>query len=161
MLIFDENTRATILHNIATPSPVEYMWVLDLQMEDFCLASLDVLEETVSPAMQLMVGGFEFILPANWNILVCDDESMQLDVIELSAVAGKEFRAFVYGSNFSIPVTLPIYVTNYYPSWVNVGPALSKSQMLCHPIAPDTWVNVSPSDSYNKYLKGKVAGDII
>lgn len=161
MLIFDENSTPTILHSILTPTVAEYMWVLDFQMEDYCLAPLAVLEEIVSPAIQLMIGGFQFTLPAVWNLLVCDEETMQLDVIEISAVAGKEFKAFVYGPNFSMPVALPVSVTNYYPSYVSVGPSLSKHQMLCHPIAPQAWINVSPSDSYNKYLKGKVAGDII
>ncbi len=161
MLIFDENSQPIILDSILTPTIAESLWVLDFQMEDYTLTPLAVLEETVSPSIELMIAGFRFVLPASWNILVCDEETMQLDVCEVAAVAGKEFKAFVYGPDFSMPQTSPISATDYHPNFINVGPQLSKHQMLCHPISPDAWVNVSPSDAYNKYLKGKVAGDII
>ena len=98
MLIFDEYSNPVILDSILTPNVTEYMWVLNLQEEDFMLSPLAVLEETTSPSIELMVAGFRFVLPTSWNILVCDPESMQLDVVEISAVAGKEFRAFVYGA---------------------------------------------------------------
>ena len=161
MMIFDEHSKPIILDSILTPTVAEYMWVLDLQQEDFMLAPLSVLEETTSPSIELMIAGFRFVLPTSWNILVCDPESMQLDVVEVASVAGKEFRAFVYGPDCSMALTAPITATDYHPNFVSVGPQLSKSEMLCHPISPELWVNVTPSDSYNKYLKGKVAGDII
>ena len=161
MMIFDETSKPMLLDSILTPAPADHMWVLEFQLEDFMLAELAVLEETTSPSIELMIAGFRFVLPTTWNLLVCDPESMQLDVVEVASVAGKEFQAFVYGAECSMAHTLSVQATDYYPNYINVGPQLSKSQMLCHPISPDLWINISPSDSYNKYLKGKVAGDII
>ena len=161
MLVFDNNSEALILDSIHTPTIADHIWVLDLGMLDFTLAPLLVLEEIVSPSIQLMINGFQFVLPANWNILVCDDESMQLDVVEIAEVAGKEFRAMLYGPKHVMVDTAVISATDYYPTHHNVGPSLSKHQMLCHPVAPLTWVNVAPSDTYNKYLKNLVAGDLI
>ena len=161
MLVFDNNNDALILDSIHTPTIADHIWVLDLGMLDFTLAPLAVLEEIVSPSIQLMINGFQFVLPANWNILVCDEESMQLDVVEIAEVAGKEFRAMLYGPDHGMVETAIISATDYYPTQVNVGPSLNKHQMLCHPVAPLTWVNVAPSDTYNKYLKNLVAGDLI
>lgn len=161
MLVLDNNNTPLILDSIFTPTIADHIWVLDLNMMDFTLAPLLVLEEIVAPTIELTILGFSFVLPANWNILVVDDDTLQLDVIEISEVAGKEFRAFLYGStqpNFEMS---PISVTNYHPNFHNVGPSLSKHQMLCHPVAPHLWVNVAPSDTYNKYLKNAVAGDLI
>lgn len=161
MLIFDERNRPTILESIHGPTIAEHMWVLDLTMMDFTLAPLVMLEETICPAVQVRVSGFEFILPANWNILVFDTETTQLDVIELSEAAGREFTALVYGPSMGRPSPSTISITNYYNEYANVGPSLNKHQMLCHPIGPDEWVSVSPSDSYNKYLKDNIVGDLI
>ncbi len=160
MLIFNEDNDAIILDSIQGPTPPEYMYVLDLTMMDYTLAPLLILEEVICPTISLTIRGFNFELPANWNILVTDEETLQLDVVEVSELAGKEFRAMVYGMNMSIVELGKITVNDYFPDFRNIGPSLSKYQMLCHPISPNTWVNVAPSDSYNKYLKDKVVGDI-
>lgn len=163
MLIFDDNNRTIILDDIYTPTPTDYMWVLDLQIMDYTLAPLLVLEEIVCPSIQVRIRGYEFYLPANWNILVYSQETSELDVVEVSEVAGREFTAFVYDiSNPNIVRYEPglITVVNYVSDFVNVGPSLSKHQMLCHPISPTEWVNVTPSDTYNKYLKDAVVGNI-
>ena len=164
MLIFDDNNKTIILDDIYTPTPTNYMWVLDLQMMDYTLTPLLVLEEIICPSIEVRVRGFKFYLPANWNVLVFSEETSELDVVEISEVAGREFTAFVYDiSNPLITKYAPglITVSNYASEYVNVGPSLSKHQMLCHPISPTEWVNVSPSDTYNKYLKNAVIGDIL
>jgi len=160
MLIFD-NDKAIILDNVHTPTATDHFWVLDLNMMDYTLTPLLVLEEVISPSIELMVGGFQFILPANWKVLVADEDTMQLDVVEVADLGGKEFKALIYGPDKPMAELETIVVTNYFPSYKNVGPSLNKHQMLCHPISPTSWINVSPSDSYNKYLKGCTAGDII
>lgn len=161
MLIFDANNKPIILESIHVPIITDHMWVLDLNILDFKLAPLTILEEVVCPSLQIQINGFEFILPASWNILVYDRDTSQLDVVELAATAGKEFTALVYGPKRTSPLPAIISVTNYYLEQKNVGPFLNKYQMLCHPIGPGEWVCVSPSDTYNKYLKDCVVGDII
>lgn len=161
MLIFNENNDSIILDSIQGPTLSEYMYVLDLTMMDYTLAPLLIFEEVICPTIVLTIKGFTFELPANWNILVTDEDTLQLDVVEISELAGKEFKALVYGMDMSMIQMEKIIVSDYYPNYKNIGPSLNKYQMLCHPISPNTWVNVAPSDSYNKYLKEKVAGDII
>ena len=164
MLIFDDNNRTIILDDIYTPTPTDYMWVLDLQLMDYTLAPLLVLEEIICPSIQVGIRGFNFFLPANWNLLVFSEETSELDVVVVEDLAGKEFKAFVYDiSNPKIVRHHPgaVTVVDYRNEYVNVGPSLSKHQMLCHPISPTEWVNVSPSDTYNKYLKNTVIGDIM
>ncbi len=160
MLIFDELNNAIILDSIHTPTISDSFWVLDLAMEDFTLAPLLVLEESTCPSIVLDVDGYSFPLPTNWNILVCDPETMVLDVVEISGIGGKEFHVMKYGPHKSMIETSIVTVVDYIPDHVNVGPALSKQQMLCHPINQTTWVNVAPTDVYNKYLKNLVAGNL-
>lgn len=161
MLIFDADSQPIILDNIHGPTVSDHMWVLDLTMRDFTLAPLNMLEEVICPTIRLMINGFQFDLPASWNILVYDRDTAQLDVIELAECAGREFTALVYGPNKSAPTPGHVTVTNYFIERKNVGPMLTKQQMLCHPIGPTEWVSVGPSDPYNKYLKDIIVGDLI
>lgn len=161
MLIFDANNKPIILESIHVPITTDYMWILDLNILDFKLAPLTILEEIICPSLQVQINGFEFILPASWSILVCDRDTLQLDIVELAAAAGKEFTALIYGPKRTSPYFTTISVTNYFLEQKNVGPYLNKYQMLCHPVGPGEWVCISPSDVYNKYLKGCTIGDII
>ena len=160
MLIFDEHDKTIILDSIHTPLISEYMYVLDLNIMDFTLSPLLVLEETVAPTIELLIMGFKFTLPASWNILVVDEETLQLDVVGVSELAGRDFRVFLYGPNQSRHEMAIAVVTDFHPNFHNVGPSLSKHQMLCHPVAPNWWINAAPTDSYNKFLKNTVAGDL-
>lgn len=161
MLIFNEHNETLILDSIYTPLTSDYLYVLDLNLMDFTLAPLTILEEIVAPTVEVQVLGFKFRLPANWNMLVVDYETMILDTVEIAELAGKEFSTLLYGPNTGRYDTAVVYVTDYSPNEKNVGPSLPKHQMLCHPVTPELWVNVAPSDTYNKHLKGKVVGDLM
>lgn len=161
MIILDNNNSAVILDSIHVPVLAEYFWVLDLNMYDYTLAPLLILEEVITPSIELQIGNFRFSLPANWNMLVADDDTSQLDVVEIAELAGREFKALVYGPNMSMATLETVVVTDYHPHFKNVGPSLNKHQMLCHPISPYGWISVAPTDSYNKYLKELTIGDLI
>jgi hypothetical protein len=161
MLIFDNESKPIILDTIYDPVISDHFWVLDLALRDFTMAPLNVLEETICPSVVLRVDGFDFVVPASWNILVVDQETTQLDTVELSEVAGREFRAFVYGPNSSATSSAIISVVDYYVEHANISPALNKHQMLCHPISAESWINISPTDVYTKYLKDVAIGDLI
>lgn len=161
MLIFDTNSNPIILDSIHVPTLTDHFWVLDLPMLDFTLAPLVSLEEIVCPTLELLINGFRFHLPANWNILVYDRETAQVDVVPISESAGREFTAFVYGPKQTQPSPSLITIIDYSVESKNVGPLLNKQQMLCHPISATEWVTVSPADAYNKYLKDKTVGDLI
>lgn len=161
MIIFDNNHKPVILDSIYNPILTDSFWVLDLTMMDFALAPLNSLEEITCPTVTVEINGFRFHMPASWNILVFSPETLQLDVIDAGSSSGKEFTSFVYGPlerHYSREV---IRVVDYDVKYPNIAPALNKTQMLCHPINPRQWINISPSDSYNKYLKDCVIGDLI
>lgn len=161
MLIFDENSHPIIIDSITTPLTTEDFWVLDLGMMDYTITPLLMLEEIVGPMISLNIRGFTFDLPANWNMLVYSDDTMQLDVVDVGELAGKDFTAMVYGPDMTIVAPGNVRVVNYTAEGVAHTPSLSKNQMLCHPVGPKEWVNVAPSDVYNKYLRDCVVGDII
>ncbi len=161
MLIFDEQNNPILIDSIYNPILTNHMWVLDLTIMDFTLSPLIMLEETICSSVQLTINGFSFILPSNWNILVFDQETFQLDIIELSETTGKEFTALLSGPNTGKHLSGNILITDYFIEHKNVGPSLNKHQMLCHPISATEFVCISPANSYNKYLKDTTVGDIL
>ena len=160
MIIVDSDNQPVMLDSIIGPNLTEYMWTLDLSIMDFTLAPLVMIEELICPAIQILIQGFEFILPANWNILVYDSETSQLDIIQVCDTGGREFTAFVYGPNASFPTPGIITATNYHPVYTHVGPSVNKHQMIAAAIGPEQFILVSPFDGFNKYLKSAAIGDL-
>ena len=161
MLICDENNETIIIDSTITPVISDYFWVLDLEISEFTLIPILYFQESVSPSILVEVNGFKFVLPANWNLLVYDPDTMQLDVVEISDLSSSNFTALVYGPNFGFIKPANVRTLDYRVSYKNVSPSLNKHQMMCHPISPDSWVVISPSDNYGKFLKDKTVGDII
>lgn len=161
MIVFDEHYRAIIIDSVSTPLTIDYFWVLDLDIMDFTLSPLIMLEETISPHHTLDILGFTFKVPTTWNILVYSEETMEVDTAPIKKISGKDFTGFISGFNTSSVVPGLIRVVDFQVEDISFGPSLNKNQMLCHPVAPDLWVLLSPSDMYNKYLKDCTVGNIL
>lgn len=161
MLIVDENSKSLIMDSIHVPTSANHFWALDLKMQDFTLAELKILEELWAPTIIVRINGFAFPLPASWNILAMDPETSQLDVVEVSSVAGKEFYAMVYDNDRGMASPGLIQAVDYKADFHNVNPSLNRHHMLCHPISNSTWICVAPNDSYNKYMKNMVVGNLL
>ena len=154
-------SQPIILDDLCAPVLSDHFWVLDLNIQDYTLTPLQVLEEVLCPTVVLRIEGFDFEVPAAWNILVYDYDTTQLDAVSLAEAAGREFTAMVFGPSLSMPRASKISVVDYFMERKHVNPSLNKHQMLCHPIGPNAWVNISPSDVYSKYLKDITIGDLI
>jgi len=161
MLIFDENNHAVVIDSVTTPLTTNYFWVLDLEIRDFTLSPFLMLEETVAPHSTLEVLGFQFSLPTTWHLLSYSEETMDIDTVPVKALSGKNFTSFVHGFDASMVIPGKVKIVDYQVEDVSYGPLLNKHQMLCHPISPETWVIVSPSDVFNKYLKGCTVNDML
>lgn len=163
MLIFDSTPQPLALDSLQAPVVSDHFWVLDLGLQDFTLAPLTMLEEIVCPTVVLKVSGFPFAIPvpSSWHLLVYDEETMQLDTVQLAEAPGRDFTAFVGGPNISKITPGTVSVMDYFPEFTNVSPSLNKHQMLCCPISNDAWISVSPSDAYARHLKNACAGDLI
>lgn len=161
MVIFDDHSRPILLDSIHSPVLTGHFWVLDLAENDFMLTTLDVMEEMTCPSVKLRVENFEFIVPANWSVLVYDVETSMLDSVQLAEAAGRDYQAFVYGPTKNSAESSLIEVIDYYVEHQNVSPSLNKHQMLCHSIGPDTWINIGPSDPYRRFVCNIMVGDIL
>lgn len=161
MIVFDHESKPLILDSIFVPTITEHVWVLDLNIMDFTLAPLLLLENITCETIEVTIEGFAFNLPAVWNMLIFDEETSQLDIVKVSDLCGREFTAFVYGPKMSMARAAVIRTTDYFMEYDNIGPSLNKHMLLCHAIGPDAWIVVGANNLYNKYLKDMTIGDII
>lgn len=161
MLILDEHSNPIILDNIDIPFPVSHFWTLDLRIMDFTLKELVLSEELTTKTLSLLINGYFLEAPAEWNILVYSPETSELDVVTLSDLSKHSFSAFVLNHRTGKLVDNIIRVVDYDGDTQVQVPSLVKNSMLCHPLGYNEWVCIAPTDSYNKYIKGMVIGDLL
>lgn len=161
MLYCDENNDTVLVDSLHQPIVSRYMWILDLQLQDFTLSEITSLEEVSCTTLQLTTNGFSFNIPSHWYVLIYDPETCQLDAISLAESAGRDFKAFVFGPKKTVISNTTVSITDYYSNKISVYPSIPKGGMLCHPISIDSWIMLSPVDVYNKYLKNIDISDII
>lgn len=161
MVIFDDTNKPLIIDSIFNQMTSGYFWIFQMDELDFTLSPLISLEMIECASVEIIVKGFPFVVPAHWNILVFDDETSQLDVVDISSTAGKEFTAVVHGPECRTIEPGIITVSNYFPSYVNVQPVLPKYAMLCHAISETQWVSVGTYDGYNKFFKNALVNNLL
>lgn len=162
MIILDENSNPILLDNIDIPFPVSHFWALDLEMMDFTLKELVLSEELTTETLSIVINDEYYVeAPADWNLLVYSMETSELDVVEFSDLTKHTFSAFAYNHKKNKLVENYIKVVHYNSYNTVQTPSLVKNTMLCHPIGYDIWVCIAPTDSYNKYLRGMVIGDLV
>jgi hypothetical protein len=161
MIIVEENNECYKIDDVQSPISASHCWVLDLQQLDYTLNEIKVLEEIVGPSLAIDIAGFQFSVPSDWNILIMDEDTSQLDVTSIESLTSSNFKAMAYDFDKGIVRAMPLKVIDYSSSSSSVNPALNRHTMLCHPISRTHWINIAPNDPYNKYLKNLAVGDII
>jgi hypothetical protein len=164
MYVFTEEYKIRELQDAHAPTDIDTFWVLDFDIMDYTLAPLLFLEEYSGHTIVLQIGNESdniIHLPASWHILISDDETSTIDLVQAGNMSGMNFQALTYGLNLTRPHLTPIKVVDFYLNRKNIAPALNKHQQLCHPISKEAWINIAPSDVYNRYMKEKLIGDII
>ncbi len=161
MLYFDSANKLVDINTIYTPVVDNFMWVLDLEQNDFTLAPITMLLEITTSSFEIIVDGLPIVLPTNWYVVIYDDEIGMMDVVQISELMGRNFKLFTYGLS-DLMVTGSTYMLNKYtPKNVCVMPNLNKKQLLCHPINGEQWICIGPTEAFAKKLKDMYVGEII
>lgn len=161
MVISNEESKPIYIESIDVPTSTDYFWSLNLDELDFMLQPLEMFEELTTSILVLNILDYAIVAPANWNILVYSQETSQLDVAELSDLTRGGFKALIYDHEKDQVIGSEVRVIDYKPEEKVRTPLLSKNLMLCHHLGPKYWACISPTDNFNKFLKGKVIGDLM
>lgn len=106
------------------------------QTPDYFFIPLIFLESFNAPALVLKVGKHIVKMPVDWQILIGEAEMGDLEVLPLTSLNDRGFKAFSYNplTSFS-PKFFEVEILNVYNEVTWYSPKLKNGQMLCVPLS--------------------------
>ena len=136
MLILPEYSHAYIIDTVSGPVVPKHAWYYDAILNDFVLRPLLMLEETTGPVVVMRINGFELRVPANWYILLVDEETKMVDTIQVSRAAGSGYKAYMMHPDIGRCEFAPVQLLDLSPEESIVHLVVAKQQLVCHPVGP-------------------------
>jgi hypothetical protein len=110
----------------------------DPQNPDYHYIPLIFLESFNAPALVLQIGQNRIKMPIDWQILIGEPEMGDLEMLPLTSVNDRGFRAFEFNPLSSFRPSFPqIEIVDVYHEVAWYAPKLKNGQMLCVPITND------------------------
>lgn len=97
-----------------------------------------LLEETTGPTVKAQINGFSFLVPASWWILVVDEETKQVDTVQITAASSSSYQAFLMHPSVHDYSVSPIILEDLDPKQSCVHVMIPKGSMTLHPVGPVT-----------------------
>jgi len=105
------------------------------QDPDYHYIPLIFLESFNAPALVLRIGDKKIRMPVDWSILIGEPDLGDLEVISLSALNDRGFKAFEFNPLSSFrPSFLDIEIIDVYQEVAWYAPKLKNGQLLCVPL---------------------------
>lgn len=102
---------------------------------DFYFLPLIFLESFHAPAICLQIGNSTIQMPMDWSILICDDDYGGVEVIPLTSLNNRGFKALATNPLATkIPDCFDITITNIYQDVKWFFPKLKHGHMLAVPL---------------------------
>ena len=118
-----EDMRFAILDNSDPANP------------DYHYIPLIILESFNAPALVLQIGINRIRMPVDWQILIGEPDVGDLEVLPLTSINDRGFRAFQFNPLSSFRPSFPnIEIVDVYQEVAWYAPKLKNGQMLCVPI---------------------------
>ena len=121
-----EDMRFAILDNSDPANP------------DYHYIPLIFLESFNAPALVLQIGINRIRMPVDWQILIGEPDVGDLEVLPLTSINDRGFKAFQFNPLTSFrPSFLDIEIVDVYQEVAWYAPKLKNGQMLCVPLGND------------------------
>jgi len=102
---------------------------------DYHYIPLIFLENFNAPALVLRIGNNTIRMPINWQILIGEPDLGDLEVLPLTAINDRGFKAFQFNPLSSFRPSFPdIEILDIYQEVSWYAPKLKNGQMLCVPL---------------------------
>ena len=107
----------------------------DPQNPDYHYIPLIFLESFNAPALVMRIGQSKIKMPIDWQILIGEPEVGDLEMLPLTSVNDRGFKAFEFNPLSSFRPSFPeIEIIDVYHEVAWYAPKLKNGQMLCVPI---------------------------
>jgi hypothetical protein len=118
-----DDMRFAILDN-SNPSETDYHYIPLIFLESFN-----------APALVLRIGEHKVRMPVDWQILIGEPDLGDLEVLPLTAINDRGFKAFQFNPLSSFrPSFLDIEIVDVYQEVAWYAPKLKNGQLLCVPL---------------------------
>jgi hypothetical protein len=102
---------------------------------DYYFVPLIFLESFVSPALELRIGDHQITMPVDWQILIGEPEHGDLEVVPLTSINDRGFKAFGFNPISSFrPEFLSVEILDVFTENRWFSPKMKTGQMLCVPL---------------------------
>jgi hypothetical protein len=119
----DDDLRFAVLDNSDHNNP------------DYFFIPLIFLESFTGPAAVLQIGPHELTMPLDWCTIVGDPEGPEMEVLPLTSLNDRGFKAFCFNPLSSFrPQFLDIDIIDVYQEVKWYFPKMRSGQLLCSPI---------------------------
>jgi hypothetical protein len=137
LLIITEYNHPYIIADLTAPIVPKFNWIFSTELMDFVLSPIMYLEETTGPALKVMINKYAFDIPASWNIMVVDEETMMTDTIPIADCSTKSYKAFLF-----CPTSMNLFLddikfVDFVPHISLCHTSIPKNSMICHPVGPN------------------------
>lgn len=106
-----------------------------VQTVDFYWLPLVFLESFHAPAVCLEIGSYSMQMPMDWSIMICDDDFSAVEMIPLSSLNNRGFKAVTLNPLMSNTLdALDISITNIYQDVKWYFPKLKNGHILVVPL---------------------------
>ena len=110
----------------------------DTSDTDYFFIPLIFLESFNSPALVLRIGENTIKMPMDWKILIGEPDLGDLEVLPLTSINDRGFKAFQFNPISSFrPSFLDIEILDVYNDVSWYAPKLKNGQILCVPLTDD------------------------
>lgn len=136
MLILADYNGPYIIDRLNGPVVPKFNWVFDGPLQDLKLSKLEYLEETTGQVIEIMINAFKFKVPASWHILICDQETMLIDTIQISDCSRSSHQALLVCTVNSNLYYDEIKLIDFIELESLPHVSVAKGSMLLHPVGP-------------------------
>jgi hypothetical protein len=108
----------------------------DPQDPDYHYIPLIFLESFTAPALVLRIGNNQIRMPVDWQILIGEPDLGDLEVLPLTAINDRGFKAFEFNPLTSFKPSFPdVEIIDVYQEVTWYAPKLKNGQLLCVPLS--------------------------
>lgn len=110
-----------------------HAWFYDVQVNDFLLKPILMLEETTGPTVTASINGTVVSVPASWYILIVDEETKTVDTVQIERASGA-FRAYMMHPRLNRYESVDVQLLDLNFNGTVVHLTIPRLTMICHPV---------------------------
>ena len=134
MLALPEYGFPLIIDDVSGPIVPKHSWFYDVALNDFVLRPIHLLEETTGPTVKVRINGFDFLVPASWNLLVVDEETKMVDTVQITQCSSSNYLAFMMHPETHDYYMSPVILLDLMMKETCTYIMIPRQHMMLHPV---------------------------